>query len=286
MGILLLLSCTAGKKFQLPEVLREVSGVAPDGKGGWYWHNDSGHPPVLYQTDREGKLLDSIRPTQAVNRDWEDLAADPSGYLYIADVGNNSNKRRDLTIYRSNAATGQLDSMQILYQRQKVYPPDDRRLWQFDAEALAVSGEELWLFTKSFPTGGHPYAYVYRFDFEPGTAAILPIDSIYLGKYIATGAALHPDGQTLALLTYRLHRLFGKLPYLTTRINTFSMREHSLQPLGKRQIHHVLTWRQFEAVEWWDAQRLLIASERLRRFRQTAKVVKAPGVRHRSIPAK
>ena len=32
--------------------------------------------------------------------DWESLAQDPQGVLYIGDCGNNNNDRRDLTIYR------------------------------------------------------------------------------------------------------------------------------------------------------------------------------------------
>ena len=35
------------------------------------------------------------------NVDWEDLTQDDKGYIYIADTGNNNNKRRELDIYIS-----------------------------------------------------------------------------------------------------------------------------------------------------------------------------------------
>src|SRR3712207_6165966 len=82
--------------------VKESSGLelAPDETAFWT-HADSGNPPKIYRVNTAGKLLQTYDIPNTTNLDWEDLAKDNQGYLYIGDFGNNSNTRKDLRIYRT-----------------------------------------------------------------------------------------------------------------------------------------------------------------------------------------
>jgi hypothetical protein len=71
-----------------------------------FWtHNDSGDAPLIFAFDRQGKRRGIWRIEGAQARDWEDISIGPgpeSGrpYLYIGDIGDNANSRREITLYR------------------------------------------------------------------------------------------------------------------------------------------------------------------------------------------
>src|SRR5438552_1236875 len=79
----------------------ESSGIVASRKSpGVFWtHNDSGNPPVLYAIDQTGRLLGEFA-VDAANRDWEDIAIDDAGHLYVAETGNNARQKIDLHVYR------------------------------------------------------------------------------------------------------------------------------------------------------------------------------------------
>lgn len=81
---------------RLDKTIKESSGlVASRRQPGVLWTvSDSGHPPILYAVNHHGNLLAQFRISNAVNVDWESLAIDDSGNLYIADVGNNLSRTR------------------------------------------------------------------------------------------------------------------------------------------------------------------------------------------------
>jgi hypothetical protein len=124
------------RRTDLPPVLKEVSGMARLPNGDLWLLNDSKNPPELFRFDPlAGKLLETRRlPVQ--NFDWEDLASDPAGNLYIGDFGNNYNRRRNLRIFRYNPATGALDSIEFRYPDQQAFPPAREADWNFNCEAL------------------------------------------------------------------------------------------------------------------------------------------------------
>jgi hypothetical protein len=99
----------------------EMSGIARSRTyEGVYWvHNDSGDrarifpirldgsviiPPFVSRRDSSNRpedpsvVYEGIQIEGAANIDWEDIAID-GDTLYIADVGNNANARRDLAVY-------------------------------------------------------------------------------------------------------------------------------------------------------------------------------------------
>ncbi|MFW5803358.1 MAG: hypothetical protein ACOCWJ_05510 [Verrucomicrobiota bacterium] len=82
--------------------INESSGLCPSVRHpGVFWtHNDSGDGPNLYAIHLDGRLVATYTVQGAKARDWEDIAIDEHGMLYIADVGNNRHKRNDLKIYK------------------------------------------------------------------------------------------------------------------------------------------------------------------------------------------
>src|SRR5215510_2509748 len=67
-----------------------------------FWtHNDGGGPKkqVLYAIDREGNTRAIFSVVDVTLHDWEDIAIDDAGHLYIGDIGNNNAKRNTLNVY-------------------------------------------------------------------------------------------------------------------------------------------------------------------------------------------
>ena len=141
------------KMSRLPDVLKESSGLVVAGPNLIWSHEDSGNKNVLYAFDSLGQLRRSITVANAPNNDWEDLAVDEDGNIYIADLGNNNNSRRDLAIYRipnpeniaGNTVTATI--IHVEYADQAAYPPPATQR-NFDVEALVWHNGYLYLFTK------------------------------------------------------------------------------------------------------------------------------------------
>ncbi|MCD6544741.1 MAG: hypothetical protein J7K34_09555 [Flavobacteriaceae bacterium] len=56
-------------------------------------HNDSGGEHALYEIDiLNGSVKRTVIIKNAQNKDWEDICQDDN-FIYICDIGNNSNNR-------------------------------------------------------------------------------------------------------------------------------------------------------------------------------------------------
>ena len=82
-------------------VLPEASGIVKSRRHpGIFWvHNDSGNPPALFAIRRDGTVVREFR-LEVPNVDWEDIAADGEGHLYLGDIGNNGGVLPLRAIYR------------------------------------------------------------------------------------------------------------------------------------------------------------------------------------------
>ena len=54
---------------------------------------------VLYAIDREGNTRAFFPVIGVTLHDWEDIAIDNAGHLFIGDIGNNDAKRKTLAVY-------------------------------------------------------------------------------------------------------------------------------------------------------------------------------------------
>ena len=210
----------------------ELSGIVPSSFPGVYWiHNDSGDVPRLFAIRADGSM---VRPRgyanfpaddwpgfaidNAFHHDWEDIAI-ADGMLYVADVGNNENARRDLGIYliaEPNplyvTRVRAMSFVPIRYPDQQRFPAEQ---WHFDCEAIFWSDGRLYFLTKhrmpnkavEFDAG----AKLYRLNsMHTDRENVLELVDTNDAVTLVTAADVSPDGRRLAVLTYARLWIFEK----------------------------------------------------------------------------
>jgi hypothetical protein len=192
----------------------ELSGLSLSRRSpGVLWtHNDSGHEPYLFAVDSTGATLSRVRVTGARLIDWEDMASGPcdaGNCLFVGDIGDNSGRRDSISIYvvpepaLTDSATAPATVLNLRY-------PDHPR----DAEAMFVlPNGDLYLVSK----GRRDSVALFRLAKaaqQPATLTTLEqvralwsrprerIDRV-------TGASASPDGQRVAIRTYRSLFIFS-----------------------------------------------------------------------------
>lgn len=194
----------------------ESSGIAVSRahRGVLWTHNDSGDRPYVYATDLAGtdRGTVGIRGARAV--DWEDIVLGPcfagrGTCLYIADTGDNDEKRKSVVIYAvpepvppgPGAEPTPSAPPATLHLR---YPggPDD-------VEAAYVSPRDSALYLVS--KGRRGPVQLYRVPRKAWgsdtlvTASLvqtLPITPLAALGRLVTGAAIRADGRLVAVRTY------------------------------------------------------------------------------------
>lgn len=197
---------------ELPDTVKESSGLET-GTGGKLWtHNDSGGEACLFLADTAGNLLRRLNLTGVTAIDFEDLTRDASGNMYVGDFGNNLNLRTDLVIYKiPDPDTYGSDSVipgaiRFHYPDQTEFPPSSSMM-NFDCEAMVHYADSLYLFSKN--RGISTWSRVYRLPDQPGNYTAELIDSFNTQHWV-TGAAISPSGQHLLLLSESWVWLFGQ----------------------------------------------------------------------------
>jgi hypothetical protein len=189
---------------RLPSGFLQTSGLAVADEEDVYWtHTDSGGKNHLYRITPEGELIDTLVVKGAKNRDWEDLARDDQGNIYIGDFGNNLNQRKDLRIYKVNIPDDTVEEIHFNFQDQDQFPPE-RKNMNFDVEGFFWKDGALHLFSKN---RGIKCMKHYILPDQPGNYEVAPVQEIFLNGMI-TGADISPDKKTFALLSYGKVYLF------------------------------------------------------------------------------
>jgi hypothetical protein len=195
---------------QLPVNLVESSGVVISGPNIIWSHNDKGNTNQLFLVDTTGALLKTITVSNAQNTDWEDLAVDDQGRVYINNAGNNNNDRTDLSIYRisnPNDISGntlQAEIIEFAYEDQTEFPPSLTNR-NYDVEAIVWRNDSIHLFTKDRSTPYTGYTKNYVIPATPGNHLAVLVDSFFISNinYPAPVTAADYNHQTgeLVLLT-------------------------------------------------------------------------------------
>lgn len=243
--------------------VHESSGLARSRQipGLWWTHNDSGHTNHIFPMDVNGKALaEPVEVVSAVNVDWEDISADERGQLWISDLGNNRNRRRDLKVYVIDepqpAEEGRPETLpdrvpvkrvlRVRYPDQHAFPPQERN---FDSEGIFVRNGVLYVLTKH---RSDPHTKLYKLEDNGGEGEqVLTYLQTFENIGMVTGAALHPDGKRLAVLTYTGVWLF-ETDGETERFLGGSV---SVLPASFR------AWGQVEGIDWLDDNTLLVSNE-------------------------
>jgi hypothetical protein len=253
---------------QLDRRIREPSGiVASRTHADIFWtHGDSGRAPKIFAIDPQGALVAELRVAEVDNVDWEDIALDDHGNLWIGDIGNNDSDRKDLVVYRvaePDPHAG-LESVGVDQRVHFSYPDQDDfsdSRGPFDAEALFWWSGSLWLATKH---RRDTLTVLYRFP----QLDQLDIDEVVLERVaewdlgtqlgdgypvsefpgMATGADVSADQKQLALLSYDAVFVFelaaGQADPFAGKVNRIA-----LDPSHVDQV---------EAVAWAGEQLLLV----------------------------
>lgn len=251
--------------------VKESSGlVASRSTPGLYWtHNDSGDGPFIYAFDDRGARRGVWRITGASADDWEDIAAGPGPqrdipYLYIGDIGDNSERRAQITIYRVPEPTITAADAQSTKSKPRLTEPSDTIRLRYpdgkhDAEALLVHPQtgNIYVITKMpFASSG-----VYEAAAPHSTTGAttlsrigeLSVPSLFGG--IITGGDISPDGRSVALCDY-VQGYEIALPDSRAAFNTIWKRPLTQITLGSRKQGEAIAYRQ-------DGKALLATSEGL-----------------------
>ncbi|MEJ8804255.1 hypothetical protein [Pontibacter sp. H249] len=237
----------------LPSEISESSGVVVLKPNSYLTHNDAGNKPHLYRLNNKAQVEQTYK-LNLPNVDWEDLAKDKEGNIYIADTGNNDNKRKELAVYKVNLNNPeQVQAIRYTYEDQKKYPPAKKER-NFDCEAIFWHGGNIYLVSKDRGQGAT--AKVYRLPDKPGNYKAKLIGSHKL-KAEVTGAAISPNTQTVLLISE------GQLHLFTDYTSVDAFYEGKYQNISLKEAG------QTEAVAFEDDQTLIITSEGGNLYRYT-----------------
>ncbi len=194
---------------KLPHKLTENSGMVPAKDSTVWFVLDRGNPDKIYQVNYEGDLIRELKVKNAKNHDWEDMARDENGNVFIGDFGNNSNDRKNLAIYKipdPNAEEGdniEAVKIEFNYPEQKDFPPKKSKLL-FDAESFFYCDSNFYIVTKNRTQPFNGEALLYKVPAVEGKHK-----AQYLGSFVPpkgkvngqiTSADISPDGKTIVLL--------------------------------------------------------------------------------------
>ena len=211
--------------------LDEVSGMTTASASGTLWlHNDSGDGPFLYAVEsKTGTLRAIVKVRGAKSEDWESLTHGPGGFLYVGDIGDNDEERREVALYRlkeppiprpagarreGRAYSGDISTFPLVY-------PDRPH----NAETLLCHPKTgaLYILTKEKDGGSEVFAVPSLA--RPGVRQVLrrvgrfrlpaptPADRArHHGGLLVTDGAISLDGREIAVATYSRLLLYAVPP--------------------------------------------------------------------------
>jgi hypothetical protein len=203
------------------EMIPESSGLAKSRvHDDVFWtHNDSGDSARLFAFDSKGHLIKPPRTISykgiavlgALNVDWEDIASDDKGSLFIGDIGNNKRNKKLFIIYKINEPSPSEDIAVIVEQTINIYYPGEEEsslgLEHINAEAMFWAKNHLLIITKA---GRSRYSRLYALSLENlVNENPLTLISSFDFKGMVTGADASADGSRVAVLTYNGIWLFS-----------------------------------------------------------------------------
>lgn len=249
-----------------PDV-QESSGLAASRTNpGRYWtHNDSGDDPFVYCLGGRGERCGVWRVTGAEAIDWEDMAAGPgpaagTSYLYLGDIGDNTEDRADVVVYRvpeptvpadgtgpTKASPGRTERAETFRLR---YPDGSH-----NAESLMVhpASGDLYVVTKE----PNPGVYVARAPLA-ATSTMTRVGGLPLSttgnRSLLSGSDIAPDGRRVALCDY-VQGYELRLPPDATSFDAIWQQPPQPLALGSRPQGEAIAYR-------LDGKALVTTSER------------------------
>ena len=194
---------------ELSKDLEEVSGAEVVANSDLIWmQNDGGNKPKIYGVSATGNIVEELTIKEK-NHDWEDLASDEEGNLYIGDFGNNDSKRENLVILKvkhedlTSSKKIKVEKIKFSYPNQKKFPPKKKQLF-FDAESFFYYNNAFYVFTKSRVKDEFGKTSLYKIPAKEGKHEATFISEFNNGDNTEnwiTSADISDDGSKVALLS-------------------------------------------------------------------------------------
>ena len=195
-----------------PRLVPEASGIVKSRRHpGIFWvHNDSGNPPLLFAINADGRIVRQFG-LAIPNIDWEDIAIDDHGHLYLGDIGNNLGALPIRAIYRIDEPDPAKPIEQPLAATavsRYALPRDNR----FDAEGLDVDDGNAIVIAK-YLDGRE--AELFAVPLGPPSPLYRPAQPQSIGKLAgftepATGSDLDVDRMSLAVCSSAVTRIYRR----------------------------------------------------------------------------
>ena len=239
------------KDISLSKKIDETSGLEII-DGQFITHNDSGDEAKLYYLDKKGVIVHERNLHVAKNNDWEDITKDED-YLYVANMGNNLDNRKNLSIFKVpiDISNDQVEEIEFNYPEQVKFITLEKSS-QYDAEGLIAIDENLIIFTKNKLK---KITEIYSLPKTAGKYEAKKIGSLNT-QSIITGADYDSKTKLLAL-TGSLS--FKGDEYYILKIEDFDLQSNKVYkinmyeiPIGKTQV---------EAIKIIDSNTFWITSE-------------------------
>ena len=254
-------SCIYDPVWVGPDRTLELSNLLEGTSGLIFWdgclwtHNDNADTRLYGLDTASAEISREYLLPDVVNTDWEDIAEDGE-YIYLGDFGNNaSGNRTDLHILRiemSSLKSGNpsIDTIWFSYSDQHDLNPTESNQTEFDCEALVVSSNNIYLFTKQWSTG---HTTMYSLSKQPGNHIAQKKASFDI-QGLVTGATLIEPEQLLVLCGYTgILQPFLYLLYDYSEQNFFSG--------NKRRINISVPFLQVEGITTRDGLRYYLSNE-------------------------
>jgi len=171
--------------YPIDDKLQEISGLELLNDSTLIAFNDGGNKSEIYLLNLKGEILRTVDVEDTKNRDWEDIAIDKE-YVYIGDIGNNENKRDNLSIVKlkiSDILTRdqvEAETISFRYQEQTASPKKLEEMY-YDAEGMTICGDSIWIFTKDRSNPFKGISLVYKIPKVPGDYTVSSSHKIEIG---------------------------------------------------------------------------------------------------------
>lgn len=238
----------------------ETSGLLVFSDSSWLMINDSGNEPVVYEINKQGRVVSRTTFVNASNFDWEELQSDHLGNIYIGDIGNNNQSRNGLTIYKFHRdqiglSDVVVDTIAFYYPEQLFFPPKKSER-NFDAEAFLVQRDSIFIFTKDWSKPFTGVSKVYYVPNKPGrfSATLLrsfQTNNISPYRDAITGVCWY--GGEILILTYGAIYHVKDVHQLLHTTNFVQMKKYAFKKL-----------KQFEAIAASSDGKIYITTEKHR----------------------
>ena len=186
----------------LPETLEETSGLILWNDLLWT-HNDDADINLYGLDPQNGTVMQIVSLDGQVNTDWEEISQD-ADFIYVGDFGNNvRGNRTDLHILKiskqsilDNEIT--IERIDFAYEDQTDFTDQGGQNTDYDCEAMIVTEEFIFLFTKQWVSLG---TAIYKLPKAAGTHQAT-LESQFDVDGLVTAATFNDDKELVVLSGY------------------------------------------------------------------------------------